>query len=624
MELRVKALIYIGICLATFIAYEPVRHNDFVSYDDTKYITENPDVKAPITFQSLGRAFTQPHSHMWHPLTTITNMLDYELFGLNPVGHHFINLLLHIANTMLLFWILTDMTGAIWPSAFVAAVFALHPLQVESVAWAAELKTVLSGLFWLLATAAYIHYTRKSSAGRYILLLLVFGLCILTKPTVVTLPLALLLLDYWPLGRIKFGQQTKNVRKGKNRQEVSIRRLIIEKIPLLAMSVFLSIVTFFVQQSGGALSPLEKMSLDLRIANIFLSYIRYIGKTVWPSRLAVLYPHPYTNLSETIVVFCALLFILLSVFSIYIGRRRRYIAVGWLWYVGTLVPMIGLVQSGAQAMANRYMYIPVLGLLIIITWTVKDFVAKRPRWKIVPAVLAAVILLSLVILTRMQVRHWQNSITLFEYALKTTKNNAVMENNYGYVLFKAGRDREAVLHLSNAVKINPTYADARDNLGAVFLKQGKFNEAIWCFNELLKNKQDSAEVYVNLGIAYNKLGKYRPAIQNWTRAVEIEPNSTGVLNNLAWLLATTSGNSVQDANKAIEFAQHACELTGYKDINILDTLAAAYAAAGRFNDAITTAQQAVNIAKASGQENLISEIQNRIELYKTGRRYIQK
>ena len=500
MGLRIKLLIYVGIVIATIIAYEPMRHNGFVSYDDSKYITQNPDIQQAITFQSLGRAFTQPHYYMWHPLTTITNMLDYQLFGLNPLGHHFVSLLLHIVSSLLLFRILSNITGATWPSAFVAAVFALHPVQVESVAWAAELNTVLSGLFWLLTIAAYIRYTRKPSAGRYILLLLVFGLCILTKPIVVTLPCALLLLDYWPLGRVKWGRQTK-IPKEKNQQDVPVWQLIIEKIPLLVLSAILSAITFAVQQQGGAVVTLEKWPLDIRIANMFVSYIKYIGKTIWPNRLAVLYPSLLSNLPKATVGIYVLLFILISAFSIYIGRRRKYIAMGWLWYVVTLVPVIGLVQAGVQAMANRYMYIPILGLLIIVAWSVKDFVANRPHWKTVPAMLATGVLLSAIILTRTQVRYWRNSMALFEYALKVTENNATAENNYGALLFEAGRLDEAVLHLSKAVRISQSFFEARYNLGQSLLKQGKPSEAIACFNELIKHKQDSAQVYYHLAMA---------------------------------------------------------------------------------------------------------------------------
>jgi tetratricopeptide (TPR) repeat protein len=612
-------------------------------------------------------------------------MLDCQFFGLNPFWHHLVSLLFHIANALLLFLILAEMTGVTWPSAFIAAVFALHPIQVESVAWAAERKTVLGGLFWLLTMLAYIWYTKRPRTGRYILLFLVYGLCIMTKPTVVTLPLALLLLDYWPLERLNWGSHPAG-------KTVPVGRLVIEKVPLLVLSAILGVATFIAQRSGGAVVPLENVSVIDRIANMFLSYISYIGKMIWPSGLAVFYPLPRADFSNTTVVICTLLFVLISVFSIYIGRHRRYIAVGWLWYVGILIPVIGLVQSGAQAMANRYMYIPMVGLLMIAAWAGKALIGNRPGLRIITAVSAGVILFSAIILTRMQVRHWQNSMALFEHALKVTENNSIAENSYGCALFDEGRVTEAIQHLSNAVRISPTFSDARKNLGKVLLKQGKLNEAIACFNELINRRKESAEVYynlavasgmqgkyddaikyyaktldmdpkypdahgrmgtallaagrtkeaiaqlneamrtnpdraevhVNLGTAHTQLGQYEQAIQNWLRAVQLDANNADTLNNLAWLLATAGNISVQDANKAIEFAQRACELKGYNEPEFLDTMAAAYAAGGRFNDAVTTARQAVDIAKAHGREDLAGEIENRIKLYESGQRYRQK
>jgi tetratricopeptide (TPR) repeat protein len=685
-EKLIKTLICIGIVAATLVAYEPIRHNSFVSYDDYAYITENPNVTGGLTLESVIWAFTRAHMGNWHPLTLLSHILDYQLFGSNPVGPHVVNLLFHITNALLLFGILTNLTGATWPSAFVAAIFALHPVHVESVAWAAERKDVLSGLFWMLTMAAYIRYARRPGKGRYVLLLLVYGLCIMTKPVVVTLPLVLLLLDYWPLGRLQQNQPVKATPK------VSLARLIKEKIPLLALSAFLSVMTLIAQKGGGAVAPLEKWPLDYRVGNVFLSYIRYIGETLWPSRLAVFYPQSRSNLQIGAGVFCALLFVLASVLAIYTGRRRKYIAVGWLWYVGTLVPMIGLVQTGAQAMADRYMYIPMLGLLIIIAWAVKDFVVNRPHWKIVAAVLAVAALLSSLILTRIQVRYWENNLTLYGHALKVTKNNAVMENNYGCALSDANQLDEAMLHLKNALRIAPAYPTARCNLGSNLLKQGKLDEAIACFNKLIKNKQDNADVhynlavalgtqkkydeaikhfdkalelnpkhpnahnkigivllatgrtkeaithlnealktnadrmdvYVNLATAYSQSGNYEQAIQNRNKAMELKSDNPEVLNNLAWLLATGREISANDANKAIGFAQRACELTGYKAPTMLDTLAAAYAAAGRFNEAMTTAEQAINTAKTQGRKDLADEIQNRTELYKAGQRYIQK
>jgi protein O-mannosyl-transferase len=688
---HVVFLISAALVTATLVAYEPIRHNGFVSFDDTSYIVENTQVKSGITWESIGQAFTKPHFSMWHPLTTINHMLDYQLFGLNPLGHHLVSVLIHIANALLLFWIVNRLTGTIWASAFVAGVFALHPIQVESVAWAAERKTVLSGLFWLLTMAAYIHYSKQPRLSRYLLVLLVFGLCIMTKPVVATLPFVLLLLDYWPLDRVRWAHQSKNTKPAESNQK-SIGWLIAEKIPLLAMSAFLSVMTYISQETGGIVRTLAKMPLDYRIANMFLSYIRYIGKMIWPSGLAAYYPHPRGTFPATTVVICALLFILTSVLCIYTARRRRYIAVGWLWYVGTLVPVIGLTQSGTQAMANRYMYIPILGLLIIVGMLGKDLLVKRPRLRSIAAISAIAVLLTGVILTRMQTRHWQNSMTLFEYALKVTKNNELAENSYGCALFEAGQINEALLHINKALQINPAYLDARNNLGQIYLKQGKLNEAIVCFKRVLdgsgatsqvysnlalalgiQKKYDEAmkylikamelepnnpdihnkmgmallstgrggeaithfkyvlqtntipaEAYANLGSAYIQMDNYESAIENLTKAIELKPNNIGALNNLAWALVTVNDISKRDANRAIEYARRACELTGDKEAGLLDTLAVAYAAGGRFEEAKATAEKALSIAKSSGRKDLASEIEKRIKLYEAGQPYRQK
>jgi len=610
-------LISAALVAAIAIAYEPVRHNGFVSCDDYAYITENPNVTGGITHDSVIWAFTKTYASNWHPLTWLSHMADCEIYGLNPAGHHITSVLIHIANSLLLFWVLRKMTDATWRSAFVAAAFALHPLHVESVAWVAERKDVLSGLFWMLTMAAYVRYAERPSIQRYLLVLLAFVMGLMSKPMVVTLPFVLLLLDYWPLERLNWGRPPAG-------KIVPLGRLLVEKVPLLLLSAILSVITFVVQQGGGAVIALEKIPLAYRIANMFASYIRYIGKTIWPSGLAVLYPHPHINPSGAGAVVYALLFVLITVISIDIFRRRKYIAVGWLWYVGTLVPVAGLVQVGSQGMADRYTYIPMVGLLIVAAWAAKDLVANRPRWRIVAASLAVVVLASAVILTRMQVKHWQNSITLFEYALKVTENNAGAETSYGGALAEGGRFDEAELHLSNAVRLNPTAPKAHNHLGNVLLNEGKLNEAIEHFNKALRITPDQAAVYVNLSIAYTKLGKYEPAIQNWTRAVELEPTIADILKNPAWLLATAGNVSAQDADRAIEFARRACELGGYKEAELLDTLAAAYAAAGRFNDAVRTAQQGIDAAKAGGREDWAGEIKIRMELYKTGQRYRQK
>ena len=670
---------------ATLVAYEPIRHNGFVSYDDTAYITDNPNVTGGITQASVIWAFTNSHMGNWYPLTLLSHMLDCEIFGLNPLGNHFINVLLHIASSLLLFWILAKITGAIWPSAFVAAVFAIHPLQVESVAWAAERKTVLSGFFWFLTIAVYIWYTKRPGIGRYILLFVTYALCIMTKPVVVTLPLVLLLLDYWPLERLNW----KHRPAGKTEP---LSRLFMEKAPFLVLSAILSAATIAAQKNAGALIPAEAIPFDSRVANMFLSYIKYIGKTIFPSRLAVFYPHSNTTFSVTVIILCALIFILITAISIFAAGKRKYITVGWLWYVGTLVPMIGLVQAGEQAIADRYMYLPIIGLLVIIGWIARDFVFNRPRLKLTISVLATIILFSSVVLTQNQIRYWQNGMVLFEHALKVTKNNHVAEKGYGSELFAAGRLDEAAAHFRNALMTHPGYLEAGNELGKIYFKQGKLNEAVACFNKILKYNKGSAEIYYNLGItlmqqkkyeesikcfakvleldskypdahnnmgiallatgkkteaikhlnealqtnsndaglygnlgnAYVQSGTYDLAVQNWAKALKLKPNSTEILNNIAWILATVDDKSVRDANKAIEAAGRACELTANKNAEYLDTLAATYAAASRFDDAIKTAHRSLDIAKAGNQTDLAGEIEKRIKLYEAGQPYREK
>jgi protein O-mannosyl-transferase len=612
-------LICLTLIAATIIAYEPVRHNEFISYDDTLYITENPRVQRELSPDSIIWAFTKSHAANWHPITWLSHMLDYQLFGLNPFGHHLVSTTVHIINVLLLFWILSSITEATWASAFVAAVFALHPLQVESVAWASERKTVLSGLFWFMTIAVYIWYTKKPGIWRYISVFAIYGLCIMTKPVVVTLPFVLILLDYWPLGRIG-GQKTED----RGQQKRTWVRLVIEKIPLFALSAILSVITVIAQQKDNTILSLKTRPLDLRIANMFASYMKYIYKMIWPSKLTVYYPYFTSDFRWDTAAVCILLFTLITIFLIYMAQRRRYLLFGWLWFAVTLVPVIGLVQAGRQAMANRYMYIPMLGLLIIIGWAAKDFINDNRRRKLIAAALVTVVLCCLVILTRGQVKHWQNSLALFEYAQKCTQMNTITEIHYGAALLEADRIKEAETHLQNAVNISPNYPVARFNLGKVFLKEGRFNEAIECFNTYEGLPEHMVEAYIYLGVAYTQLGRYKPAIQNFTKALDLQPNNCEALNHLAWLMATAPQITAEDANKAIELAERACELTGYRNAMILDTLAAAYATADRFEEAVTMANKAIEAARAAGQKDIIGAIQDHLELFQKGQPYRQK
>lgn len=532
-------MIGLALILITVIAFEPMRYNRFVDYDDGTYITENPQVTAGITRESALWAFTARHAYNWHPLTWLSHMLDCQLFGLNPSRHHLTNLLFHVANTLLLFYLLQKMTGAVWRSAFVAAAFALHPLHVESVAWAAERKDVLSSLFWMLTILAYMRYTERPRTGRYLLVILVFALGLMAKPMLVTLPFVLLLLDYWPLKRFRWDRQDlqgalpQYESPDDRRCECSTSLLIKEKVPLLALAVVSCIITFIIQQKAGAVAPL---ALPLRIFNALVSYIRYIEKIAWPSGLAVLYPHPTYRLLFWPTVAAVLLLPAVTIWVLRLAKTHRYLPVGWFWYLGTLVPVIGLVQVGNQAMADRYMYLPSVGIFIIVAWGAVELLAEWRYRKIALGISAGLLLAAMLACTRMQVCHWRNNLTLFGNAVEVTENNYIMLDKYGLAMLKQGRLDEAVTQFSKALRIEPRHLDARKNMGDALLMKGRLDEAVTCFNEVLRVNKDWPEAYLNLGTAYARQNKYDLAIQNYNAALQLKPDYLSAHINLALAL----------------------------------------------------------------------------------------
>ena len=521
---RYVFLIYLALAFVTLVAFEQVRHNDFVNYDDDVYITRNSHVRNGLTFESVKWAFTTDYANNWHPLTWISHMLDCQLFGLNPTWHHLVNLLFHIANTLLLFYVLKTMTAAVWPSVFVAAAFALHPLHVESVAWVAERKDVLSTLFWLLTIAAYIRYAKRPSIVGYLPVILLFALGLMAKPMLVTLPFVLILLDYWPLERFACEQQdSKN-----DFQKSTLPRLIAEKIPLFILVAASSVITFL----GEAVISQDAIPLASRVPNAAISYMAYIGKTIWPARLAVFYPHPLDSVSIWNAIVATLLLLAISIWTIRLAKTRKYLLVGWLIYIGTLVPVIGLVQIGSQAMADRYTYLSLIGLFIMIAWGITDLTSKWRPQKIILTVSSAAVLVAMLICTRMQLRHWRNNFTLFGRALAVTENNYVMHNNFGSFLLENNRLDEALVRFDEALRINPQYISAHTNAGIVLLKQRKFDEAIRHFNEALSIGTDLPKVYNELGLAYGMQGKYELAIQNFKKALELKPDLAKASLNL--------------------------------------------------------------------------------------------
>jgi len=535
-------LICLALVLAIVVAFEQVASCDFVSYDDFKYVTGNHRVQAGVTLDSVIWAFTTSYKSNWHPLTWLSYMLDCQLFGLNPFGHHFVSLLFHIANTLLLFEIFRRMTGLLWRSAFVAALFALHPIHVESVAWVAERKDVLSGFFWMLTIAAYLWYVRRRCIGRYLLVALLLCLGLMAKPMLVTLPFVLLLLDYWPLGRFRRAGQNQNESSmntepaGPDTHTASLGGLILEKAPLFILSAAAAVVTFIAQAGGKAMAPMAAFSLKFRLSNALVSYVRYIGKTIYPTRLAVLYPLRLEGLPAWQPIVSFVLLAAISVAVIYTVRKRPYLLVGWLWFLITLVPVIGLVQVGIQAMADRYTYLSSIGLFIMATWGVADIPVNRRYKQMALRLSAVVVIVILIVCTRIQVGYWQNDYTLYKRAVEATDDNYIMHNNFGDVLLKKALVPEAIANFAEALRINPHHLEARLNLGVALSKQNRLEDAVGCFKEVLRLRRDWPVAYNNLGRAYAMLGEYELAIQNYKEALRLKPDYPAAIKNWAAVL----------------------------------------------------------------------------------------
>ncbi len=662
--------VYLALALGTITVFWQVRNFEFVVYDDNFYITDNQHVLNGLTTDNIVWAFTTGHAANWHPLTWLSLMLDCQLFGPNPGWMHLMNLILHLANTLLVFAILKKMTDSLWPSAFVAAAFALHPMHVESVAWIAERKDVLSTLFWLLTLAAYVGYVRRSTVFRYIVTLLFFAMGLLAKPMLVTLPFVFLLLDYWPLKRFSIADGRLPIEKNPKSKikklefaqfatepQRSFGYLILEKLPLFILSAVSSVITFLVQGTGAFINVVPLVD---RITNAFLSYSIYIGKMFWPQNLAVIYPFDAGALTLWRIAFGSLLLLVISVLVIRFGRKCPYLPVGWFWFVGTLVPVIGFVQVGLQSLADRYTYIPYIGLFIMIAWGLPELLSKWPHRKIALDISAVVILTVLGICTHRQVSYWNNSDTLFSHALKVTQNNYLAHFNLADDLRKHGKTALAIEHLTRALQIMPNYADAILALGCALSDQGKAAQAIEYFQKIIQLKPGSvhaAYAYYNLGTILQKQGRLADAVANFTQAVQIRPdfaearyNRANVLvlqgrlnealdqfreilrlmpnwsepmNNIAWLMAAHPEIKNRDVNEAVRLARRACEITNYSSPFQLGTLAAAYASAGRFSDAVDTAHKALNLADTTGQPQFKDALRYHLTFYTQGKPYIE-
>jgi tetratricopeptide (TPR) repeat protein len=578
--------------LATFWQ---VQNHNFIRLDDDEYVTENIHVHTGLSWDNITWAFTSTHAANWHPLTWLSHMLDCELFGLNPKGHHLTSVLFHLLNTLLLFLILKRMTGTLWRSGFVAALFALHPLHVESVAWVAERKDVLSTFFLFLTLLSYIWYVERPGLYRYLCIILFFTLGLMAKPMLVTLPFVLLLLDYWPLERFQLGQSDLShpgqIQPTINTKKLRTRALglLLEKTPLFVLAAVSSLVTFLVQRSGGALGALEIYPFNIRIANALLSYLRYMTKMIWPQNLAVLYPHPGQSLPMWQAAGAGLMLFVISIVVIRAGRRYPYLPVGWLWYVGTLVPVIGLVQVGSQAMADRYTYVPLIGLFVMISWGVVDWLGSWRHAKLALTAAAASLLGALMVCTFLQVRHWENSLTLFEHTLRVTTNNSQIHNNLANVLTEKGMLQEAIPHYTKALEINPNHADAHTNLGVALANQGKLADAIKHYSAALRLKPNSPELHNNLGVALFRRGHIPGAIDHYLTAIQLKPDYAEAYNNL--------GNALAQQEKLVEaeaYYSKALKIRAdYPEAH--NNLGAALARQGKLDEAIAHFSEAVRL-----------------------------
>jgi protein O-mannosyl-transferase len=607
---------HVAICVALLVGtlglYAPVRHFNFVYFDDKEYVTENPHLDAGLTARNVLWAFTHAYAGNWHPLTWVSHMVDRAIWGLNPAGHHLTNVAIHSLNAVLLYLVLARMTGYQWRSALVAGLFAWHPLHVESVAWVSERKDVLCTLFSLLTVGAYLQYVRQPKWQRYAVVMLCFALALLSKPMAVTLPFILLLLDYWPLNRLQ----------GTTRLSLfsSLRSPVWEKLPLVLLALGSSTVTFLVQQAGGALWSVQQLSVGQRMANSAMSYVAYLGKAIWPVDLAVFYPYrvnvPLGELLAAILLLLGVTFL-----SLYFARRLPFLAVGWFWFIVQLVPVIGLVQTGGQAMADRYTYLPLTGIFIIAVWgACSAFIWSSPA-RIALVVIAAILLAAFLICTAHQLSFWKDNSTLFRRAIAVTSENAFAHLNLAESLRDEGDLAGAASHQMEALRINPGYREAHHNLGVVLLLQGKVDAAIAQFGEALRLYPDYPIAHNNLGDALMRKGKIESAVYHFQEALRARPDLAEAQNNLAWIRATQTDPAFRNADEALSLACRAVESTGRRNASMLDTLAAALAEKGRFAEAATIAEEARLLALSQSQPQVAAAIAGHVELFRRGQPY---
>jgi protein O-mannosyl-transferase len=652
---RSEFIICLFLVLIILATYWQLPSHEFLSFDDNQYITQNTHVHEGITWENILWTFSRPNTGYWQPLTWMSHMLAFQVFGLKFGMHHLINLFLHISNSLLLFFVFNRMTSAPWQSAFIAAAFALHPLNVESVAWVSERKNVLSTFFWMLTILTYIRYTERPGIYRYMLILFVFVLGLMSKPMLVTLPFVLLLLDYWPLCRLNLARLRSDEQKTQSSEITGFQmsfvlRLILEKIPLAILSIAcIYLTTSLSIQRFKFVIPTASVPMKLRIANALVSYVGYIKKMICPINLAAYYPYPHT-LPTWQVIGASLLLVSVTFLAYRWVRLKPYFTVGWLWYIGTLIPVIGLVQAGLwPAIADRFAYVPLIGLFMVIAWGVPDLLFRwRYKKKGIIAISTALVPV-LMGISWLQLRHWQNSVTLFTHIIRVTHNNCLAHNELGKALEQQGDFDKAIFHYSKALKINPKYAEAHKNLGYILACQKHYKEAIDHYTEAIRIKPSYAEVYNNMGTVFLFQGNEKEAIYHYYKALRINPNYAGVyynlgkinlnhgniekaillyrkaielnpemtqvLYNLSWILASHEDEKYRNGEEAVKLAKMLCKVTLYKQPMALDALALAYAETKRFDVAVLTAQKALKLALVYGPQEVVFGLTKRLQLY---------
>lgn len=697
--------------LGTLLLFWPVTRCEFLNFDDPVYVTSNSYVQRGLTWENVQRVFTHVHANFWHPLTTLSHILDWEMYGKKAGGHHLTSLLFHVGSVVLLFAFLQRMTGTVWRSALVAALFAWHPLRVESVAWVAERKDVLSTFFWMLTLWCYARYGESrgsnTKAGKlpyfwYGACFLSFALGLMAKPMLVTLPFVMLLLDYWPLRRA-------TLRWPVIKPDLL---LLVEKLPFFVLAAAAVMIAIGAQQQGGALMG-EQIPLLMRLQNAVVSYVSYIGKTVWPQGLAVFYPYPLSLPAWKPLIAVVLL---LGITGVIMWRRIPYLVLGWLWYLGTLVPVIGLMQVGSHAMADRYTYVPQVGLLIAAVWGLSNLAVRRRVSGNITRSAAGLVLIVLAALTVAQLKHWKNTGTLFQHTLAVTKRNPVAHvqlaafavtkgdlalaesharqalelfpnsaiahhvmglaceaqqkwaeaaehfsrtlaqqpdhieatfglatafsrlgqtdqaiekyskvvqlnpedpfplNNLANIFLSQGRYDEAIARYTDALRLKPDYADARFNLAMAHVNQEKFEAALPHFKQLAEEAPSDPQVLYYLGLCLSRDGHLNEAFGHFNRALELAGEFPQVMSELAVIRATGSASELRNVEEAIRLAQRACELTEYKDVSCLRSLAAVLAEAGRFDEAISMAEKAISAAESA---SLTKSIESELQRYRS-------